>query len=164
MPTSCDYAPLSFFILSPVRECPGGSDCGLFAIAFAVDLCTGKDPHVCSYEQNQMRKHLHECFEKGLMIPFPPMKKPKRFARRVKCSRPVQVYCVCRLPCMGQVRQHLWGSGAVWWLQGMVTQGMPSLMKCSWTLPTNGLVLLVSNCKHLCKHNALPTSSLLNRY
>ncbi len=32
---------------------------------------------------------------------------------------------VLRLPlAMGQVRQHLWGSGAVWWLQGMVSQGM----------------------------------------
>ncbi len=54
----------------------------------------GKDPHVCSYDQSQMSHHLYQCLE---MTEFPAMKKPKRFTRRVKCTRPVQVYCTCRL-------------------------------------------------------------------
>ncbi len=69
------------------------------AIAFAVTLCAGKDPHACSYEQSQMRHHLYQCLEKGELTEFPAMKKPKRhFTRRVKSTRPVQVYCTCRLP------------------------------------------------------------------
>ncbi len=52
----------------------GASDCGLFAIAFAVSLCRGKDPHVCSYDQSQMRHHLYQCLEKGVMMEFPAMK------------------------------------------------------------------------------------------
>ena len=41
----------------------GLSDSGLFAVAFAVALCEGKDPHICSYdqEQTQMCMHLVQC-------------------------------------------------------------------------------------------------------
>ena len=36
----------------------GGDDCALFAVAFAEALCTGRDPHVLSFNQSQMRHHL----------------------------------------------------------------------------------------------------------
>ena len=39
----------------------GANDCGLFAIAFAVALWSGRDPHIETYmyDQNKMRNHLH---------------------------------------------------------------------------------------------------------
>ena len=43
----------------------GSNDCGIFAIAFAVALCSGRDPHMETYEQNEMRNHLHHCFSAG---------------------------------------------------------------------------------------------------
>lgn len=76
----------------------GANDCGLFAVAFAVALCSGKDPHICSYDQSQMREHLFQCLEKGEMTEFPATKKPKRLSRRLKSTRSVKVYCTCRLP------------------------------------------------------------------
>ena len=33
----------------------GRNDCGLFAIAFAVALCSGRDSHMMKYEQNETR-------------------------------------------------------------------------------------------------------------
>ena len=41
-----------------VQRQVGGSDCGLFAVAFATALCAGKDPFTCSFKQAQMRSHL----------------------------------------------------------------------------------------------------------
>ncbi len=76
----------------------GASDCGLFATAFAVAPCAGKDPHICSYDQSQMRDHTIECLKKGEMTEFPATKKPERITIRVKSMRSVQVYCTCRMP------------------------------------------------------------------
>ena len=36
----------------------GGSDCGLFTIAFATSLCLGQDPATLLYNQPLMRNHL----------------------------------------------------------------------------------------------------------
>ena len=49
----------------------GGVDCGLFAIAFSVDLCYGIDPSAVVYDQSRMRKHLIECFDKMKLTQFP---------------------------------------------------------------------------------------------
>ncbi|KAL5488583.1 hypothetical protein EMCRGX_G017550 [Ephydatia muelleri] len=50
----------------------GSNDCGIFAIAFAVALCSERDPHMETYEQNEMRNHLHQCFSAGKLNNFPP--------------------------------------------------------------------------------------------
>ena len=49
----------------------GGVDCGLFAIAFSVDLCYGIDPNAVLYDQSRMRKHLIQCFDKMKLTQFP---------------------------------------------------------------------------------------------
>ena len=46
-----------------VQRQVGGSDCCLFAIAFAASLCVRKDPHTERYAQAEMRQHLARCFE-----------------------------------------------------------------------------------------------------
>ncbi len=112
----------------------GTSDCGLFAVAFAVSLCGGKDPHVCSYDQGQMRHHLYQCLEKGKLTEFPATKKlkPKRYTRRVKSTRPVQVYCTCRLPwdktrdTLGDLAQC--GKCSEWFHQ--TCKNIPNIMEC----------------------------------
>ena len=78
----------------------GASDCGLFALAFAVALCEGKDPHNCLFDQTQMRNHLAMCFEKCELTDFPASTnlKPRRSKSSVKLIRNIQVYCTCRLP------------------------------------------------------------------
>ena len=49
----------------------GSTDCGVFTIAYAVDLLSGNDPKKISYDQNKMREHLVKCFEVGKLSPFP---------------------------------------------------------------------------------------------
>ena len=53
-----------------VQRQVGGSDCGLFAVAFATALCAGKDPFTCSFKQAQMRSHLLTCFESRSICPL----------------------------------------------------------------------------------------------
>ena len=49
----------------------GGSDCGLFAIAYAVDLAMGTDPATITYDQRAMRRHLMRSLEQGAITQFP---------------------------------------------------------------------------------------------
>ena len=55
----------------------GGSDCGLFAVAFATIICHGFDPSLCVYDQEKMREHLKISFEMEVLNPFPPFSKPR---------------------------------------------------------------------------------------
>ncbi len=48
-----------------VQHQSGGNDCGPFAIAFAVALCAGKDPHSCNFDQKSMRSHLLNAWRIG---------------------------------------------------------------------------------------------------
>ena len=76
-----------------------GSDCGLFAVAFATALCSGIDPFTCSFKQTEMRSHLLTCFESHQLSTFPAPDRPRRLAHcRVLSTKRVPVYCVCRLP------------------------------------------------------------------
>ena len=55
----------------PVQQQNGYRDCGLFAIAFATEICRGQDPSRAVFIQTQMRVHLLKCLTKGNMMPFP---------------------------------------------------------------------------------------------
>ena len=46
-----------------VQRQKGGSDCALFAMANAVTLCLGGDPHITGYMQKDLRPHLVNCFK-----------------------------------------------------------------------------------------------------
>ena len=49
----------------------GGTNCGIFAIAYAVDLLEGSKPYQFIYDQSKMRQHLIDCFEAGKITLFP---------------------------------------------------------------------------------------------
>ena len=49
----------------------GVTDCGLYAIAYATDLCHGNKPSHLHYHQDKLRLHLVECLETKKMTPFP---------------------------------------------------------------------------------------------
>ena len=49
----------------------GGIDCGLFVVAYAVDIAEGNNPEEILYSQHMMRDHLINCFEKGELSAFP---------------------------------------------------------------------------------------------
>ncbi len=45
--------------------------CGLYAIAFAYDLCMGVDPSTRNYDESKMRKHLFKCLNQNFFEDFP---------------------------------------------------------------------------------------------
>ena len=55
----------------PVQKQCGYDDCGLVAIANAVQLARGHDPLKAHYSQYLMRTHLIKCYEELKMTPFP---------------------------------------------------------------------------------------------
>lgn len=77
----------------------GGADCGLFSISMAFDLCCGIDPFTQRVDQDQMRTHLLQCFEKEEITSFPKVQRKGLVTmRRVVNSITVELYCICRGP------------------------------------------------------------------
>ena len=54
-----------------VRKQIGSNDCGLFFIAYAVDLAEGHEPSDIKYDQSCIRWHLVECFINRKLALFP---------------------------------------------------------------------------------------------
>ena len=56
----------------PVQQQSNGSDCGVFAIAFAATvLVYNLDKNIAEFNVHQMRIHLSTCLKNGLITPFP---------------------------------------------------------------------------------------------
>ena len=59
----------------------GSVDCGLFAVAYAIEAASGQDLEVIAdieFVQEKMREHLLKCFETKKMSRFPKMRKKKK--------------------------------------------------------------------------------------
>ena len=67
------------FINEKILKQIGSADCGLFAPAFATDLCQGLDPTTQSYDQALMRQHYVTCLKSAKVTAFP------KTMRRVPC-------------------------------------------------------------------------------
>ena len=79
-----------------VQQQIGTSDCGLFAIAFAVALVNGQDPAALMFDQGVMRQHLRLCLQRQRMEPFPTTKQLKFKKNRVAGREVESIYCLCR--------------------------------------------------------------------
>lgn len=75
----------------------GGSDCGIFALAFATAICYGHSPGKFQFDRQRMRNHLINCLEEQECTMFP-IKKERRQARKIKSSETIPLYCICRMP------------------------------------------------------------------
>ena len=73
-----------------------GSDCGVLAIAFAYDVCSGSDPCKVKFNHRAIRQHLANCLEKCSLSRFPIV--GERRNTGVKCTQTVDLHCSCRLP------------------------------------------------------------------
>lgn len=80
-----------------VRPQFGGTDCGLFAIAMATELCHSVDPVNVNYDQHKMRNYLASSFEDQALGQFPSSIR-KGSSKRVVFTLDVDVYCICRQP------------------------------------------------------------------
>ena len=71
------------------------SDCGVFAIAFAMAICNGQRPELLCFDIMKMRRHLYNCLEDGLMRHFLASHRPRR--HETSRTEMVKVFCKCRL-------------------------------------------------------------------
>ena len=78
------------------QQCAGASDCGVFAIAAATALCFGLDPSSCQWDQGTMRAHLATCIRKGIMSPFPSVRR-RRKGLNTRLIKLYEIYCLCRM-------------------------------------------------------------------
>ena len=71
------------------------SDCGVFAIAFAMAICNRQRPELLCFDITKMRRHLYNCLEDGLMRHFPASHRQRR--HETTRTEMVKVFCKCRL-------------------------------------------------------------------
>ena len=79
-----------------VQQQTGANNCGLFSIIFAYHAARALDVSHLQVEQQDMREHLHQCFELQDLTPFPPAKKSVHVSQVKHFA--INVYCVCMLP------------------------------------------------------------------
>ena len=54
-----------------MQQQEGTVDCGLFAIANAIEVCQGNNPEHVKFDQEKMRSHLLECLNNEQLTVFP---------------------------------------------------------------------------------------------
>ncbi|XP_068726255.1 uncharacterized protein [Montipora capricornis] len=80
-----------------VQRLLDSSDCGLFALAFAANLCHGLDPTNRSYDQAKMQEHYISCLESRTITPF--RTTTGRVPYHMDTTKiTVPIFCECRLP------------------------------------------------------------------
>ena len=82
-----------------VQQQNGTIDCGLFAVAFAVEVCQGHNPSTVSFDQSQMRTHFYTCLQRGVLSSFPKGNKFQETIPRPKSQVfTIETNCICGLP------------------------------------------------------------------
>ena len=81
----------------PIQQQSGLSDCGIFAIAFAVHLLLDDRVEIVEFDQSQMRQHLLKCLKDRKFSPFPTKKKCGYRSRHVP-FREIELFCTCLMP------------------------------------------------------------------
>lgn len=75
-----DSKPIKF---PTVQNQPNLSDCGVFAIAFAISLVNGKRPDKIMYDVSLMRAHLLKLFENNVIEEFPHVRKTRGMVTKI---------------------------------------------------------------------------------
>ena len=86
---------LTFNVVN-VQYQSGCSDCGLFSLAMAFDLCNKEDPVFKDYDQTQLRAHLKNSFETETITSFPGKRSKRK--KRVVEQIELDIHCLCRQP------------------------------------------------------------------
>ena len=79
----------------PVDQQTNGTDCGVFAIAFATALCYNMDPTSLKFNRRAIRAHLLDSLKNGYIGIFPFEEKSSAGYEETVA---MPVYCDCRLP------------------------------------------------------------------
>ena len=94
-------------MVADVQQQNGTNDCGVFAAAFAACLCLNIDPCTLTFDQVVMRKALMKCLDSNDITTFIPdvaMTDKRSFTQEPLQSNRMDLYCRCRLPDNGTMR------------------------------------------------------------
>ena len=83
------------FNIIPVQRQAGGTECGLFAIAFAVALGLGFNPTKLLFKQESMRGHLIDCLTKQEFSNFSFSINTNWRKKKTVIIRE-NIFCICR--------------------------------------------------------------------
>lgn len=72
-----------------------GSDCGVLAIAYAFDICSGSNPCTVRFDHSNIRSHLATCLETCSVSRFPVSGERNSVQRKLVI---VELHCSCRIP------------------------------------------------------------------
>eukprot|EP00058_Branchiostoma_floridae_P016733 XP_002602221.1 hypothetical protein BRAFLDRAFT_76910 [Branchiostoma floridae] len=81
-------------LLPEVQHQWNAEDCGLFVIAWAVDIAEGQDVSRLMYDDRKMRSHLEMCFKEEKLTPFPRLTSRKWRVRPISAHQ-VSLVCHC---------------------------------------------------------------------
>ena len=81
-------------IVMDVAKQSNGSDCGVLAIAYAFDICTGIDPCTVRFDHSKIRPHLATCLENCQVTRFSVLGDRVSVQRKPKT---VELHCSCRM-------------------------------------------------------------------
>ena len=83
--------------ITPVQQQSGSSDCGIFAIALALQNALGHSLVETEFDQAMMKDHLLKCFTSRILTPFPTIEISE--PRMIKLlSMEISVYCTWMMP------------------------------------------------------------------
>ena len=82
-------------VMMDVEKQSNRSDCGVLAIAYAVNICRGMDPCTVRFDHSKIRPHLATCLENCQVSPFPILGDRVSVQRKPKT---VELHCSCRMP------------------------------------------------------------------
>ena len=83
--------------IPPTQQQNGGSDCGIYAIAFALHAALGDDVKVLEFDQPQIRAHLLNCFRKKELTRILTIKKCTGRSNHFP-HQEIELYCSCLMP------------------------------------------------------------------
>ena len=92
----CSSAAKLVIKMMDVEKQSNGSDCGVLAIAYTFDICSGFDPCQVRFDHRKIRQHLITCLERCQFSRFPVFGERKSAA--VKSSKTIDLHCSCRMP------------------------------------------------------------------
>ena len=82
-----------------VQQQTGVIDCGLFAIAFAVEVCfENTQVEKVKFKQKLMRSHLRKCLKNKTMTVFPQHTIDLTTKNTTPDIYPIELFCTCRMP------------------------------------------------------------------
>ena len=92
----CSTASKLCIRMMDVEKQSNGSDCGVLAIAYAFDLCSGLNPCTVQFDPKRIRHHLVTCLESGHCVRFPVL--GERRSTPARSTKTVELHCTCRMP------------------------------------------------------------------